>query len=431
MYNRYSPGCTCCTSIDCRSLLYQAPFVDFALAQGTLQPGPYPGTGSFAPGSIAVADRWAMAPGQMLTAHDPLSPGAQAWYHTIVLDGDADIIWDGGTIAFRPALGTVTAGGHTGLLMPTDGTTTRHAITLYVTPDWYGVYVLPYHQTLRVSPPITPIIAPTRGSMQCIDRTSDPLQRSVTLQADSAVAVYHWRIADATVLVDDGVIAEMCYRPELPWSTEACYQAHQPHSLVALPNVGTYHQPAAITITASWLDATRNYECHDPGPPPASVPSVWSYDGPILSAIDMPWLDHLWSVGFSAGDHGLATGPGINGINGTPAFATAGLPCCPNVCGDRPFQQVGQADVVWCQPTVIWPAATPATPYPRPHIRHSIDSSMADPASPSAVALVPLGPTGHAPATLTYSWRLYDSYSMIPGWESATEGTYSVQWVTL
>lgn len=203
-------GPRCCTG-ECADVTYLPPFAEFPLAEGT-----------------AAADRWQLADGDRLRPPAAVASSAEAWFHTIQLKaGDVDLQWDGLTIQYRSGPGTISVDGHDSIVVPADeladGWAEGHAafgmyLTLYVTPQWYSVWLAPWRQLGFES-------TDSRGSIQTIERDNTDADKSVVLVAVGDAEVASWRFADATVTEQDEGLAQ-CSRPDRrPACTERYHQS--------------------------------------------------------------------------------------------------------------------------------------------------------------------------------------------------------------
>lgn len=211
-------GPRCCTG-ECADVTFMPPFAEFPIADGT-----------------AVVDRVHLRDGDRLKPPAVVASSAEAWFHTVQLkSGDVDLQWDGLTIQYRSGPGTISVDGHDSIVVPADeladGWAEEHAaygmyLTLYVTPQWYSVWLAPWRQLGFES-------TDSRGSIQTIERDNTDADKSVVLVAVGDAEVASWRLADATVTELDGGLAQ-CSRPDRrPACTERYHQARKSYELSA------------------------------------------------------------------------------------------------------------------------------------------------------------------------------------------------------
>ena len=222
-YNRFDPGDNCCSG-ECADVTFEPPFAEFQLAEGT-----------------AAADRWLLADGDRLQPPAAVAGSAEAWFHTVQLkSGDVDLEWDGLTISYRSGPGTISVNGHDSIVVPADELDEGWAegnsvygmyLTLYVTPQWYSVWLAPWRQLGSES-------TDSRGSIQTITRDNTEADKSLVLVAVGDAEVASWRFADATVIeVDDGLA--QCSRPDRrPACTERYHQSRKAYELSATITAG-------------------------------------------------------------------------------------------------------------------------------------------------------------------------------------------------
>jgi hypothetical protein len=314
---------------------------------------------------------------------------ARAWFHEIDLfSGDADIVWDGGTIQYRGSAGTITAGGATADIMPDDATIAHTRLCLYVTESWYLVAVSRYHTVGGVAD------VTTRGSIQIFNRVTDVRSRAVTIGASGGVAqVRRWYAADATVKTSGDYLGDyyrdylagpssgwslrsQCVRPLLPVGTEAQYK-HQ-RSGTDTYNGYTYPDTFALAgdIEGEW---TETYTCN-----PGAVASTHNFAGTLAAGIVLKgtfgtYFNLLWEDFFPGGGTDTPTavtmGGYVRGVVRTRLFNASieseQKSCCPDTCGGTDWSATRRALAGWfAGSAVVWNKPTGPNAYPKPVIRH-------------------------------------------------------------
>lgn len=420
-------GPRCCTGIDCRDVLLRPNWPEWE--QMTTAEGEEV-LGSFAAAAVSGFPRpnhtakWSMVAGHQLAPDSSiLSSGSEAWFHSIELDGDVDLQWDGGTIQLRGSAGTVTAGGHPAPIMPDDAKMVRTVLTLYVTPTWYVVIVERYHKSNRRTFPGDEIVITTRGSVQVIDRENDPSAQNVTLTAIGDVSVYQWRVADASVLVEDDAVVDRCSRPGLPIDTEANFQFQNAGTNSFTNYTGTWTSPSTMSVVGeTQIGVSIGYSCFDGT---QTVNRTHSYAGPIASGITrgvfhLYWNDIVNGWWFeSYGDGGVIGSTGYEG-----SLMTDGYTCCPSGnCAGAGDLLGHTAWIAGFSTQMLWVGPTADVPYPKPAIRHGVALQSDLGEFDRTTIDVTLGPTSTAPATIqvTHAYPLWDD-----GGFEITEAT--LQW---
>ena len=417
----HTPGCASCdcvaylfgdgaasspTYLDGRPSLTPRPLADFAIAEGSI-----------------VSGQYRLTNGQRLAPRASLLGCATAWTHEIDLDGDADLAWDGLTIQLRATAGTVTVGGHVAAIMPTDATTRKTRLILYVTPAWLMVAAVRFH------------IAPdeytgnnrtttTRSSIQLITRANNYRDRVATLTAVGSTNVLAWFAADSTVSLDSDYLGEYaddyadpynpaaitrtCYRPQLPEGTESNYQAQTAGTNTYL---GKTH-PDTFSIVGDASAAAEVDYTYFNGT--TTTTERWSYASTIgagfvrlvgLTLANFDWQDE--TAGTFSTTVADSLGPSVRGGLGTSSFVvrSATVSCCPTSPTSGNQQTHFAQATVDADSRAFWPAASNATPYPRPTIRHRLAVTQYTPTSAilsqeiTTADVVPSA-TGTASATL-------------------------------
>jgi len=366
-------------------------FAAFAIQEGATEAGTYnqPNlAGATLPGSFS--SRIDLDTGErMRPPAAVLASDAEAWFHMVELDGDADLEWDGGIIELRASAGTVTAGGETvPILADTESATYRSRLVLYVSPEWYGVFVMRYHQTNRLGTS-TPQWITTRGSMQVIDRSNDTAAREVTLTGVDGAKVYLWTIADASVRVSGGYeygeVTDRCSVPELPAGTETAWLHH-----------------TAGTLSYNYFGTPRTYPDTfdlDDDPEVTSGGSTGrvsgGYAGVFILDVSFPWSDVIDGNNFTLDGDLLGTigsgyfGPLVSGgARGSIQYRTAF------------YVDAAAALAVDFYHRSIWRNGTAAEPYRRPVVRHYFRAAQPPQFETTWADVVPAA-DGTAAATLS------------------------------
>lgn len=335
-------------------------FADFVLQEGAEESGPFTQPTvltSELPGSFS--DRVDLGSTERMRPPDVLASDAEAWFHMIELDGDADLEWAGGTIELRGGAGTVTAGGETvPILADAYDETYRSRLVLYVSPTWYGVFVMRYHDTTTPSTGVNKW-GTTRGSIQVIDRVNDVTDREVTLTGIAA-KVYMWTVADASVRVTGGYeygeVTDRCSVPQLPAATERSWLHHTAGTLTSNPYGTVLSYPDTFDL--------------DPSPEVTDGTTTGTvggkYAGTNLINTSFTWSDRTGATVFTL--DGDLVGTLGDGFFGT--LITGGLSV-------GVIQYIGDFYVVATPGlsidfyhVVIWPLGTAGEPYRKPVLRH-------------------------------------------------------------
>lgn len=419
-------GPRCCTGIDCRDVYLRPDRPDweqFATAEGEYEDGfwhaAYIGPTSSNPTMAQRSRRWNMTDGQQLSPPtNLLASGSRAWFHTVELDGDADLTWAGGTIQLRASAGTVTAGG-SAVPIVADGDDVganeqiRTKLVLYVTEQWYAVFAIRYH-VLQMSF-TQQVYSTSRSSIQCIDRDNDVDQRSVTMTAVGHVNVYGWQVADASVQIEDGAVFARCSRPEIPMGTERgfLFQTADTKSfnfnLPWDPGGGLATYPSTLSFTSTpEVDIHVPWTCYDEENNPVSM--LESYAGPMEAGIaasiapffPFEWRDIPDSLVFMGTSDGGILGPALNGGHLLVAVATAHYDCCPDeqTCGEGiDMFSIRMHTTLWLSMHSYWKGPSAEEPYPKVANEYRLNVDDAGD-NRSVVAYASYGADGRAPATM-------------------------------
>jgi hypothetical protein len=442
-WKRNSPGCASCncvaylfgdgsasspTYLDSRPNLTPKPLAEFSLAEGSI-----------------VAGAYTLTDGQRLAPRSSLLGCATAWSHEIDLIGDADLQWDGLTIALRATAGTVTIDGHTAAIMPTDATTRKVRLVLYVTPSWLMVAAIRYH------------IAPdeytgnnrtttTRSAVQVINRSNNFRDRVPVLTSVGTSTVLAWFAADATVSLSSGgylggyvggylnTITRDCYRPQLPEGLESNYQKQNEATTTYL---GRTH-PATFSIVGDPEAAAAIDYTFDDGSGPVTL--RWSLADTIAAGlvrlVGTSTANFTWAASTAGAFTNTITGslgPPIRGGLGTSSFVVRSetLTCCPSSPTSGDLGSHFATAYVDASTKAHWAAPTGATPYPKPAYRHALTvtqytATAAILSQATTVATVTPSATSTTTATLITS-TITDP---ITGTGAIRFTSIDVQWVT-
>lgn len=442
-WKRNTPGCASCNCVaylfgdgSASSPIYldsrpglpfwesPKPLAEFPLAEGAI-----------------VAGAYTLTNGQRLAPRSSLLGCATAWSHEIDIVGDADLEWDGLTIQLRATAGTVTVGGHTAAFMPTDATTRKVRLILYVTPAWLMVAAIRYH------------IAPdeytgnnrtttTRSAVQVINRNNNFRDRVPVLTSVGTSTILAWFAADATVSLDSGgylggylaAITRDCYRPQLPEGLESNYQKQNEATTTYL---GRTH-PATFSIVGDPEAAAEIDYTYNDGSGPVTL--RWSLDAIVAAGLvrlvgvntaNFVWSSSTWGA-FSNTITG-SLGPPVGGGLGTSSFVVRSetLTCCPSSPTSGPMGSHVATARVDAATKAFWAAPTGANPYPKPAYRHALTVTQYTAAGAilsqsTTFATVTPSPTSTAAATLITS-TITDP---ITGTGNIRFSSLDVQWVT-
>ena len=360
----------------------------------------------------STTDGYLLGIGDRLQTNNDWLWCSKAWFHEIdIIDGDADITWDGGTIEFRHSDGTITVDGVTVDVLPVESRLKLTRIVLYVTETWYMVCCIRY----KSYPAIDPFTEASRSSIQIFDRVTDIRQRTVTLTGVGGdTSIRAWTLADATVKTSGDYLGDyfaeylagdylgwdvksQCRRPNLPTHTEVQYQAQRAAS-TASSFFGFTH-PATMSIPTAPTVAMYQFCFGFP-------PTTSTYNGPLTTGLALSYQtfppvgeNYVWGdfpgIGFTNLADGIISAF-EDGRDNKNLFAVSNT--IANCAGT--FRVVMRVDF---GSAMFWAFPTGLDPYPKPAVRHRI-SSVSPVVQPDVSVDVTPGSDSSAPATLVANY---------------------------